>query len=37
MFAKSGTENGGGRWSGEKGVITQQSLVDRGLRKKQLD
>ena len=22
---------------GEKGVITQQSLVDRGLRKKQLD
>lgn len=34
MFAKSSTENSEGRWRGENGVITQQSLVDRGLRKK---
>lgn len=34
MFAKSCTENSGGRWHREKGVITQQSLVDRRLRKK---
>lgn len=34
MSAKSGTENSGGRWHGEKRVITQQSLVDRRLRKK---
>lgn len=34
LSAKSGTENSGGRWHGEKRVITQQSLVDRRLRKK---